>query len=264
MKPTPHPLETELATIVERHIANQPRTLQTSIGPSEIGHPCQRRVAHKTAGTPPSNPRGAAWKPFVGVAMHHEFEMILELDALRRYGGGRWVTEQKLSTGQLNGETVTGSCDLFDTHTGTVVDWKFTTRNKILTQYRREGIGEQYRVQAHDYGRGWAARGHQVNEVAVFLWTRDGETTDRLWWSEPFQPDIAEAAYTLAERNAELVTALGPAEGMRLIPTTDAYCAWCPFWSPGATDLGAACPGHPGSTANEPPKTLTDALGTRK
>jgi hypothetical protein len=103
-----------------------------------------------------------------------------------------------------------------------------------------------------------------VNEVAVFLWTRDGETTDRLWWSEPFQPDVAEAAYTLAERNAELVTALGPAEGMRLIPTTDAYCAWCPFWSPGATDLGAACPGHTGSTANEPPKTLTDALGTSR
>ena len=67
----PDILATELFSIIEQAIAHQPRTLQTSIGPSEIGNPCDRRIGYKLAGTQPVNGVGAVnWKAFVGTALH--------------------------------------------------------------------------------------------------------------------------------------------------------------------------------------------------
>ena len=67
----PDILATELFGIIEEAIAQQPRTLQTSIGPSEIGNPCDRRIGYKLAGIQPVNGLGAVnWKAFVGTAVH--------------------------------------------------------------------------------------------------------------------------------------------------------------------------------------------------
>lgn len=257
-----HPVEADLVDVLARHIVGQPRSQQTRIGPSEIGVPCDRRLGYKLGGVPEVNDRGVAWKPWVGTALHSEAAMAFELDAMKNHDGGRWLLEQKVHAGTVNGTDLDGSCDLFDTHTGTVVDWKFTTRNKIR-DYRAKGPGDQYRKQAHTYGLGWANQGHTVTEVAVFFFTRDGEFADRYWWSEPFDPAVAFEAMDRATRIGALVDALGPEVGLPLLPTSpEAYCLYCPAYRPGSTDLATACPGDAATqTRTAAPLTLADALG---
>lgn len=255
-----HPLEAELVARVEDWITRDPRSLQTRIGPSEVGNPCQRRLGHKLAGTPEITQR-IGWKPAVGRALHNEFAMIFDV-AARNGDGNRWLVEEKVDTGQLDGEVIDGSTDLFDTVTGTVVDWKFVSKAR-LRGYRAKGPGDQYRIQAHAYGRGWAARGHTVTTVAVFFWTRDGEFTDRWFWHEPFDPAIAADAFSRLQGVADLLTALTPAVALPLLPTAEAFCSHCPYWRPNTQDLVTGCPGHPGSrAAAAAPATLADALGT--
>jgi hypothetical protein len=134
----PDILATELFGIIEEAIAQQPRTLQTSIGPSEIGNPCDRRIGYKLAGTQPVNGVGAVnWKAFVGTAIHEILADIIGKDELRNleaddFTATRWHVEERVKPGMsINGVDVEGSCDLFDAATGTVWDWKTTTRNKI-------------------------------------------------------------------------------------------------------------------------------------
>lgn len=232
-------LRDELVEMIRAGIDGQPRNSQRLPGPSELGHPCQRRTGHKLAGTPEANERGTAWKPFVGTALHAQFEQIIARQP------DRFLTERKVMVGQVDGTDIWGSCDLFDLATGTVVDWKFTTRNMIREKYRPHGPGEQYQRQAHLYGRGFQLAGHDVREVAVFFWTRDGEFTDSHWWSEPYAAWIAEDTLAAATTTAHLLRDLGPA-ALPLLPTADAHCPFCPWFQPGATDLTRACPGDPG------------------
>lgn len=259
---TMHPVEADLVDVLSRHIIGQPRSQQTRIGPSEIGVPCERRIGYKLAGVPEVNDRGVAWKPWVGTALHSETAMAFEIDALNRYQGGRWLLEQKVTAGLVNGTDLDGSCDLYDAHRFAVVDWKFTTRNK-LKDYRAHGPGSQYRDQAHTYGLGWANRGHRVDTVAVFFFTRDGEFTDRYFWSEPFDEQVAIDAMARATRIGALVDALGPDMALPLLPTAGAqYCTYCPAYLPGSTDLAVGCPGDAATQDRvAAPLTLADALG---
>lgn len=50
---------------------------------------------------------------------------------------------------------------------------------------------EEYRVQAHSYGLGFARLGFTVNRVAIMMFGRSKFLRDAHIWSEPWQPDIA-------------------------------------------------------------------------
>ena len=49
-------LKRELMHVIEDAIVNHPRSLQKRIGPSEVGHPCPRRIAYTLLGAGPFNP----------------------------------------------------------------------------------------------------------------------------------------------------------------------------------------------------------------
>lgn len=243
---TPEQVSIELTTAIAAAITGQPRSQQKRIGPSEIGIPCDRRIAHKLAGTPESNRTDdVAWKPYVGTALHEQFANImaaLELDNLASGMGTRWHVEEKVSPGLVVNDTdIDGSCDLYDGWSGTAFDWKFTTRNKIRETYKPHGPGEEYRVQAQEYGAGWARRGFPVRHVAVFFWTRDGDFHDRHLWHEPFNQGVVDAAHERINEIEAAVKAYGP----KVLPTGDSYCTFCPYFKRGAVDLDRACPGHP-------------------
>lgn len=242
-----HPLEVELPAIIEAHIRRQPRNHQARVGPSEIGTPCLRKLGYKTLGIAPTEPAAVPWKAWIGTAVHNELAMVFELHAMANHQGGRWHIEQKVTAGVTPAGDLDGSSDLYDEHTATVVDWKITSKNR-LADVRRTGPGSTYRVQAHTYGAGWAARGHPVEHVAVMFFTRDGQFTDRYWWSEPFDPSVA--ANALARLSAiELVAgALGPGV-LPLLGTAPDYCRTsCPAYVPDSTDLATGCPGDPSLT----------------
>jgi len=79
--------------VIRGAIANHPRSLQKRIGPSEIGTPCDRRIGYKLLGQE-ENPRGDAWKPTVGTAVHGWLEKALEDANLAQViaAGGRSAT----------------------------------------------------------------------------------------------------------------------------------------------------------------------------
>ncbi len=260
MHPTCEPLDrgpdevaTEIFTIIQKAVTTRPRDLQVKVGPSEIGHPCDRRLGYSMLNVPKSNDDGVNWKAFIGTAVHEQFaDFMAAAEELHEREGNtvRWHMEERVSSGLvINGEDIDGSCDLFDAWTGTVWDWKFTTRNKIRETYRRSGPGDQYRVQAHEYGAGWAAKGFSVKHVGIIFMTRDGEFNDRHVWHEAFDPAIVTAAHDRVER-IDRSRGFGPQLMLTSLQTADAYCNYCPWHDARATDLAIACPGHP---KTEPP-----------
>jgi hypothetical protein len=200
----------ELLYEIGQAITNHPRSQQTTIGPSEIGMPCARRLGHKLAGTEPPETHGR-WLATIGTATHAWLEHALEAANARwvaECGKPRFLLEQRVTVGSIGGRPISGSTDVYDTVTSTVVDWKIVGPTR-LKKYRREGPGQQYRVQGHLYGRGWAAAGYPVDAVMVAFLPRNAELRDAFHWSEPYQEDIAVAALNRANRVNGAVQVLG-------------------------------------------------------
>lgn len=254
----------EVFGLVEQAIVGQPRSQQKRIGPSEIGVPCDRRLGYKLAGTPEVNRVGdVAWKPYVGTAVHEQMANIMANAEIAGWDDDNhtecYKVEERVCVGEINGVEITGSCDLFQVWHGAVWDWKFTTRNKIREEYRPHGPGDQYRIQAHLYGRGWERAGYQVRTVGVIFMTRDGDFTDRHVWHEPYDRDIAIAALERASSIALALESLGPEFTIPTLPTADAYCRFCPWFKANTTPDSRSCPGHPREAQATP--TLTQLIG---
>lgn len=279
---TPQTLRTELLATIRRAIDEHPRSQQKRIGPSEIGTPCVRRLGHKLAGTPETNASADGWKATIGTAVHawlaeafveasrHERGVLAEalgvMGAQTLDGGDpvqslptRWLVEQRVQSGAIDGVTLDGSCDLFDRATGAVVDWKVTSLANVR-KYRANGPGEQYRVQAHTYGIGWAARGERPELVAVVFLPRDGDLRHAHLWAEPFDPQIATASIARADAVATAIRQAGAAAVLPGLPTAPAYCAWCPFYRKGSNDLVRSCPGHSDSAAGPSSSNPLDGI----
>lgn len=250
----------EMNAIIADAIINQPRSLQRRIGPSEIGIPCDRRIGYILASIPKVTEEDTVkWKPFVGTALHDKFEDYLAFanrDLLAAGNPFRWHVEERVMVGEINGVQITGSCDLFDGWTGLVIDHKFTSRNAIREKYRPHGPGEQYRVQAHLYGKGWKNRGFDVRNVGISFKTRDGEFPDAHFWSEPFDEAIADEALARATTIAQQISRETD-NAFGQLATADAMCRWCPWYRKNATQISAACPGV-GETQEQ---TLTNLIG---
>ena len=236
----------ELLWTIRDAIASQPRSQQTRIGPSEIGHPCDRWLSHKLAGTPPVNDRHAPWLPTIGTAVHAWLADVfirLGFDAVRAGQTPRWRIEEKVTVGTINGEDIDGSCDLYDTITATVIDWKTCGKTR-LDKYKRHGPDPDYRVQAHAYGRGWVHRGLPVDTVAIVFLPRNSELSETVFWAEPYDEQIVIAALARADAIGSAAAMLGP-DAHALMKTIDHNCGYCPWFTVGATDLTRTCPGDP-------------------
>lgn len=263
----PDILTTQLFTLIATAIDDQPRSQQTRIGPSELGTPCDRRLGYKMAGIAEVNHKGGTpWKPYVGTAIHEQLSNVMAKHEVDRFADPdatpRWHVEERVNVGEVNGVPITGSCDLFDAHSGTVVDWKTTSWNKIREDFRPHGPGEQYRTQAHLYGRGWQRAGHAVSTVCVIWLVRDGSFDQRYVWHEPYDEQVALDALDRASSIALALDALGPDFTIPTLPTGDAYCTYCPWFSKGSSTPATACPGHPTTRALKTPDTSGPAFGT--
>jgi len=234
-----------LMHLITDAISNHPRSLQTAIGPSEIGHPCARRLGYKMLGTG-ERPGEVNWKATVGTALHAWLENVLDganddYETRTKSGQERFYIEQRVTVGQILGKDINGSCDVYDRATACVVDWKSVGPTQ-LAKYKRFGAGEQYRIQAHLYGRGWRARGLPVDTVMVVFLPRNGELAETYVWHEPYDEDIAVNALQRATGIALAAQALGPG-ALQHLATADAWCHLCPYFLANSTDLTAGCPG---------------------
>jgi hypothetical protein len=211
--------------------AGASRGLQKEIGPSEIGEPCARQVAFKVAGVE-KNP---SWQdPFPsirGVAMHSWMEENLPK--------ATWELECSVDCGR----GVVGTSDAYHKPSLTVVDWKFlgaTQHGEWLRGY----LSTKYRVQAHTYGNGWAARGYRVDRVALAIFGVTKTLQDLYVWSEPWQPAIAEQALVRLDHVRSYVAATAASNSNRApllqVPATPGGgCFFCPY--KGRADQGLCC-----------------------
>lgn len=240
-------LVAELDGLIENAITNAPRSLQKRIGPSEWGTPCDLKIGYKLLDHPEVNTaRTLAWKPWLGTAAHDQMKILLETAnyALPNWhvdGVSRYLVEERVTVGNVNGDDITGSCDCY--LDATVFDWKFVG-GTMLRKYRAEGPGQQYRVQAHSYGYGWRKRGYPVENVAVYFLPRDQEWKQRYVWHEPYDERIAVEAVSKVDGIAKLTSALG-VRALPLLKKAEAFCQSCPWLDRASTDLARGCPGHP-------------------
>jgi len=222
------------------------RSQQKSIGPSEIGTGCERRLAMALLEAPKPNDNRDEWTSTVGTACHSWMESAFTADNARRMAAGegpRWLIEQtvEIRTG------LKGHCDLYDLETHTVIDHKFPGVTSIK-KYRKQGHpGQQYRWQAHLYGKGWANLGLPVERVQLVMWPRSGLIRDAWQWSEEYNPAVAEEALGRVDK---LLTAMDVAEGMGELETLldmldrdTEHCGWCAYFDRNATNPAEGCRG---------------------
>lgn len=255
----PDLLADELLYYIGHFIDAHPRSQQTRIGPSEIGTPCARKLAYKLAGIETVNHRREpAWKPAVGTSVHAYLELAMTAPITE----GRFLVEQQVTVGQIGGVDITGHCDCYDLITDTVCDWKVVGPEQLKKYRANKHPGDQYRAQAHLYGRGWQNANRAADPDApgpdtvmiVFL-PRNGELRDTYAWHEPYDEQVAIDALTRANTVSALLT-LGGAEALPALGTADDYCTSCEWFQPGSTDPRVSCPGH----AGRPTRTEQPAL----
>lgn len=251
----PKLLGQELLAIIAQAIEAHPRSQQKALGPSEVGHPCARRLGYQLLEFEEINAGDPNWKATVGTAIHAWLEHVMEADN-RRWPGmpPRWIVEQTLFAGLIDKIALTGHCDLYDTVTCTVVDWKSVGPTQ-LRKYKSKGPGDQYRTQAHLYGRGWQLRGEKVENVAVMFLPRDGALKDSYYWTEAYDEQVALDGLDRVTGITRTVAALGHG-ALPVLGTADAFCGLCPFHRARSNDLRTGCPGDPDAS------TRTSATGS--
>lgn len=225
------------------------RSAQVTLGPSEIGTPCDRRLAMALLGVVPVNPGGDGWAAFVGTCTHVGMgEVYTFADA----GTGRYAVEMPVFLGIPT--VPRGTTDLLDRRDGTVIDWKVMGKYS-LDKFKKEGPSRTYRVQAHSYGLGAERGGEKVKNVAIVALPRAGSSLDEMHiWTEKYDRKFAQAALDRVERISNEINRMygesgvsdaGPASPMEAAQTfeTDDDCRYCPYHLKGDKEMKKGCPG---------------------
>lgn len=240
-----------------RYEASRPRSTQTTLGPSELGTPCDRQIALKLAGVT-RHERGLPWAPMCGTAVHGLMEDVLRAENAR-LGRERWVIEQKV---QLDDE-LSGHGDAYDTDHALVVDWKYTGTTARRKASRRtvpnaELVSMEYRTQAHLYGLGHRNAGRPVSFVRLVLLARSHDYAESVEWTEDYREDIALSAltrfYNIRDRVTNCDGATHPERLIEIAAAPGEACKWCPFQRvtpPGGAPVDATgCAGNTEAHAN--------------
>jgi len=248
-------IKAALIDIIKQAAANAPRSQQTALGPSEIGHPCDRRLGHKLAGTTPANTDSDPLPSILGIGFHEWAAQAFaahpskESSQKATHNGTvmEWLVEQRVQAATWSdGSTLDGSGDLYWVPPRAVLDWKVLGKTS-MDKLKREGPSSTYRVQLHTYGVGYLIRGLAPKRVGLVAIPRAGRLDGMHVWTEPFDPSIAAQAIQRVDAIRTLVAGAGDA-ALPLLERADGPCAWCPFWKPGDVDqpeLG--CPGAEGA-----------------
>lgn len=220
------PFTQSLIDLIHLGSVTSARSVQPTIGMSQIGHACDRRIAYLTDRTPKTN-FGDPLKLLVGIGLHLALrEIFIRLDA----GSGRFLVEESVVY-----RDIPGSFDLFDRFTRTVIDWKSTTKAR-LSQYRKEGPPRSYLVQAQGYAAALRGRGEDVRQIAIVFLPVDG-TLGGIWaYRAEVNPTVADDAIDRVDAIRGKDPAVTPA-------TPDRLCPWCDHYQPASTDLRIGCPG---------------------
>jgi hypothetical protein len=245
-------LHNELKNLIHQHADAHPRSAQAALGPSEVGHPCLRKLVQglifgsgQTMSGDIINPPGDPLPAYIGVAGHSKIEEAVHLDNLMRQSRGqqpRWISERKVTVRH----DLSGTCDLYDLDTDTVIDVKFPGTT-AMTRYKKEGPSPEYRVQAHLYGAGYRNEGYNVTTVGIWFLPRAGQLASSYLWTEPYNHAVVDDVLTridLAHSMVEHLALGAEPQRLNLLPKTPHNCGFCPYFTPVPHTDPTACPGE--------------------
>lgn len=222
----------------------RPRSLQPTIGPSEAGSDCMRKIAMKLSQRPEVNYEKDSWPAWVGTQGHNGME-----EMLRWYNESthsqRFLIETAL---QMNSTFLPrGHSDAFDRVHGQVRDWKFPGKS-ALSKMHLNGCPGGYRKQLHIYGYGMELAGETVREVALVALPREGGSlADKYVFVEAYDREIAVSVIKRVEaigaRLQQLTDQGDEAPWLKAPKTPDFLCNWCPWYLPNDTAEIKGCNG---------------------
>ena len=219
------------------------RSAQTTLGPSEIGSPCDRQIAMKLLGVPAVNPQ-ESWAPFVGTAVHASLAEMFEW--ANGANSGRFAVEMPLTFGSATVPRGTG--DLLDRVLFMFLDHKLMGKYS-LKKLIEQGPSETYRVQLHTYGYGAELTGEKVKEIALVGWPREESSLANLYVHvEPYDRQVALDAIARVERlnreaQGRMATEGGDAMAVARQFLAGDDCRWCPFHNRADKGFTRGCPG---------------------
>jgi len=221
------------------------RGAQKTLGPSEIGHECDRRLALSLMGVEPVNPGGDGWAAWLGTQGHRGLDEVFTWASAN---SGRFVTETRVA---FDSQYVPyGTADLFDRVQAEVGDFKFMGEYS-LKRLIQQGPPEHYRVQLQVYGLGMELLGEKVRKVSLYGLPRAGSSLDGMYvWTVPYDRKAAQDALKRVDRIAEEAfgQGVGPSSKMEVAQdfATADECRWCPHFLKGDKDMQRGCPGAKG------------------
>lgn len=219
-----------LREIIYTGATTSDRSLQTTVGPSEIGTDCDRQLAYRIAETPPVNLDSDPLPSIVGTGFHLHMEKIFS-----RLDRRRWLVEVPV---EYRG--IRGTCDLYDRRRRLVIDWKSTSKGK-LRRLRNDGPPIRAQVQIQIYAQALIALGEDPQRVALVYVPRDGGLDDLWVWSSTLQPDLVGHWVGRFERLVERVATGEKPADFNASPSR--LCGWCAHHNPASTDPNRGCPG---------------------
>ncbi|MER5252935.1 hypothetical protein [Streptomyces sp. NPDC002855] len=214
------------------------RNAQTTLGPSEIGTPCDRRLVMHLLGVDPVNPGGDNWASFRGTCTHVG---LAEMFDWANANTGRFATEIPLTFPSVLVPKGTG--DLLDRVLLLFVDHK-TMGSFSLTKLKTEGLTPTQRVQLNMYAYGATLRGEVVERIAVLGWPIQNSTLQALWAvDELYDEQIALDALARVERLGDEITDQTATHGYEPLQIAGSFsvdasdCKFCPYYMPNAKSL---------------------------
>lgn len=203
-------------------IANHPRSLQKTIGPSELGTDSPHELAMKLLQRQPLEPADTPWLPTQGTAVHAWLEHHLQ--GHRPDGDDEWEAEKRVRVGTLHSRTlldpgshewhVGGSIDLWMPDQRATVDWK-NVGQYTLSHAQADGPSQQYLVQQALYGWALEQEGTPPERQALVYIPRDARVLSD-WWSYEwaYDPKPARWAWNRAQLTLDILQAITDRDGM--------------------------------------------------
>ena len=226
-----------ITRVIRQADSNKPRSLQVSIGPSEVGEPCLRKLAYKLIQVPKVNTASDPWPAISGTAIHGFLA-----EAFGATDDGDWLVEHRVTIRP----GLAGNLDLFEMATGTVIDHKCVGPSSLKMR-KSEGPTHQQLVQLNCYGYGLEQQGHEVKKIALAFYPLGGSLSGLHVWIGDYDRQIALDAMS---RMDDLITLLMAAdveenpENWSFIPSEPSnLCSWCSWNLPGSDDLAKGCSG---------------------
>ena len=233
-------LKAELSAIIKWASDTSPRSLQTTLGPSELGTPCDRRLAYRLAGSQVFNDRLDPLIAMVGTGIHSWME-----EAIRRFNATFGDDTLTPETRVVIDALLSGTSDLYHKQLRAVVDFKSAGAD-VLKKVPNFGPEPGYRVQTHLYGLGYENAGLPVDQVMLVYIPRSGLLKGIHVWREPYDRRIAEDALRRRDTISRWV-AEGKPYNEYSTEVTEKDCYFCPFRSRQDMLMGATaqfgCPG---------------------